>query len=666
MNRICLALIFFFSIVSYSQQAKMDSLTTLFNVSKSDTTRIRLLKDIGVAAYFTDGKVARKINDSLINYSKALQNKEYLARGYRMGGTLDLLDGNYEDSEKNYLESLSIFKEMNNEKYESILYGNLATLYGRQRDVEKAIEYFKKSIDLNIKIGENFNNMNSFLNLGILASKAGNLHTATDYYINALEIAENKNSYHYIAYTNNSLANIYLKLLRFDKAEQHINDALKAGEKEENKYSLGETHNLFGWLYDARDDDNKTALIHYKQALSNYSDINNKTGMLTNNYTVGRQLVFLKQYDEAQSYLETGLALADSLKIDESIIIGNFELGYLYVHKGDFKKAETYLNPLKLHFKNTSKIELKNHYARIGRAYENHKKYDLAYEYLETYTSLTDSLFQENGVDRIADIETKYQTEKKEKEYSQLALEKAEQELELERENKHTWFFAIGLLVSLLTLAVFGYFYQRNKKQKLIIENLQKDLHHRVKNNLIIIDSLIDDIKDEFNNKSFTSKLTDLQNRIDSINEVHKQLYMNTDITHLKLKNYVEKLAHNVEQSFSNKNITIQQNINNSLTLDPDKSFPVGLIINEFLTNSFKYAFNDNEQGIININITENPQNYLLSLSDNGKGLPIDFDISKLDSFGIDIMQLLSKQLNGTFSLNSNNGVKLDIEFPKT
>ena len=88
------------------------------------------------------------------------------------------------------------------------------------------------------------------------------------------------------------------------------------------------------------------------------------------------------------------------------------------------------------------------------------------------------------------------------------------------------------------------------------------------------------------------------------------------------------------------------------------------MIVNEFLTNSYKYAF-DNSDGEIKIGMKENKQHYELSLSDNGKGLPKDFDIKKIDSFGMRIMKLLAKQLNGTFNLSNSNGVTLQIKFPK-
>lgn len=367
-------------------------------------------------------------------------------------------------------------------------------------------------------------------------------------------------------------------------------------------------------------------------------------------------------------YADKALKIAENINHRLAINGAKQTLSSAYIDLGQYEKAEKYLLEIA---KDTVDINLISRetkmsiYKNLSSVYEGKKDFKKSLMYFTKFKNVNDSILIDKRDSNVTEIETKYQTEKKEKENLQLKADKAEQELLLEKENKRKWYFALGLLVALLTLGVFIFYYKRNQEQKTVIENLQKDLHHRVKNNLAIIDALIDDIKDEFDNEKFKTKLTELQNRIDSINEVHSQLYLNTDITNLKLKKYVEKLANNVQQSFAKENIVIKQDIDNALKLNVDKSFPVGLIINEFLTNSFKYAFDDDKKGIVTVSIIEKAQTYLLTLSDNGKGFPKDFDISKLDSFGLDVMKLLSKQLKGTFLLDGTNGVNLNIEFPK-
>jgi two-component sensor histidine kinase len=145
---------------------------------------------------------------------------------------------------------------------------------------------------------------------------------------------------------------------------------------------------------------------------------------------------------------------------------------------------------------------------------------------------------------------------------------------------------------------------------------------------------------------------------------LHTQLHQSNDITNVIIKPYVQALTKNVKQSFTSPNVSIQTKINDALILNPNKSFPLGLMINEFLTNSFKYAFDENG-GNISITVTEHKSDVELQLCDTGKGLPKDFDVNTTESFGLRFVKLLSQQLDGTFELKGDDGVQLLIRFPK-
>lgn len=277
---------------------------------------------------------------------------------------------------------------------------------------------------------------------------------------------------------------------------------------------------------------------------------------------------------------------------------------------------------------------------------------------------LRDSLNAQNYHQQLSSLEVQFQTEKKEKENLQLRTEKAEQELRAADANRQKWIFAMALLGAVITLIVFTVYYRRNKKQKNIIEGLQKELHHRVKNNLSIIDTFIEVAKEEFDDVRFSQKLSEIQNRIESINEVHMQLYHSKDITSVNVKKYIDALSDNVRSSYGNSTVSIRKNIPDSMILEPTMTFPLGLMINEFLTNSFKYAFGDTG-GEIRIELKDDGSHVQVSLSDNGKGLPENFDILQSETFGIRFIKLLSEQLSGSCTIANNNGVSLEVIFPK-
>ena len=187
-----------------------------------------------------------------------------------------------------------------------------------------------------------------------------------------------------------------------------------------------------------------------------------------------------------------------------------------------------------------------------------------------------------------------------------------------------------------------------------------------MKNNLSFIDLFINLAKGRFPDQIYQTNLNELQNRMHSMFDVHKQLFKKDDITSVKAKNYIDTLVDNVQKAYAKGNITIANQTDNNETILANTSFPIGLIVNEFVTNSYKYAFDDNTKGVIDIDLTSDDNQYSLSLKDNGKGLPKDFNINDLDSFGLETIQLLTKEYGGTFDINDTNGVTMNITLPKT
>ncbi|MDP2692583.1 MAG: histidine kinase dimerization/phosphoacceptor domain -containing protein [bacterium] len=289
----------------------------------------------------------------------------------------------------------------------------------------------------------------------------------------------------------------------------------------------------------------------------------------------------------------------------------------------------------------------------------------------ERYFFLKDSIDRATQALRNEYISTKFLTEETDKENLTLKQQNAAQALLTEKEKTQKWAMGGGMVLSLAGLGIFFLVYRRNQKQKKeiekqknLIEELQRELHHRLKNNLSFIDFFITLAKGKFPDPAYSQKLDELQNRINSMFEVHTQLFKKEDVTTVNAKTYISALLENVRKAYDRPNVSLEERVENT-TLPADTSFPIGLIINEFVTNSYKYAFPNNEKGMISISLVEDRENYYLKLADNGKGLPKDFDIDTLDSFGMETIKLLTVEYKGTFKLDGKNGLKMEISFPK-
>lgn len=651
-----------FSSLTYSQQSKIDSLTVEFNATVQDTLKAEILAKIGIAAYYIDFKKARFYNDSLIQFSKS-RSKKYEALGYRMQGTLELIEGDYINSEQSYLQSLMIFKNIEDKGYQGALIANLATLYARQNQIAKADSMYLKAIDVLRNVKDEKQSVNCYINLGINALNANKLELATTYFVNTLKRAEETANTQYQFYAHNQLGLVYLKRQLYSNAEKSLNKALLLGTEFGDKTGLATVYNALGALSDELKLHTKS-LEYFILSKNAAESVNDKSNVQLAYNNMGRQYRILNQYADSEKSFKEAIKITKSLKDSSNLVTANLNLATLFLKIKKEKEAANALNEANNYMSTNPDTDYFKQYKEISDEYAVLNKNNEAYAYLIKYSQTVDSLYAKNDLSKVAEIETKYQTEKKEKENLQLRNEKIEQELKITKGNRQKWVFALALLAALITLGVFYFYYRKNNKQKEVIESLQKELHHRIKNNLSIIDTFIEVAKEEFEDPKFSKKLTELQNRIDSINEVHQQLYKNKDVTNLNLKNYIDTLAKNVESSFSNNKITIEKTVKDQLHLHADKSFPVGLIINEFLTNSYKYAFDSNE-GKVKIEMNDLGSDYQLLLSDNGKGLPENFDLKTSDTFGLRIMKLLTEQLNGEFRLSNNVGVNLTINFPK-
>jgi PAS domain S-box-containing protein len=193
---------------------------------------------------------------------------------------------------------------------------------------------------------------------------------------------------------------------------------------------------------------------------------------------------------------------------------------------------------------------------------------------------------------------------------------------------------------------------------------LLKEVHHRVKNNLAIISSLLNlqanKAKDDFHKNLFYES----RNRLDSISSVHQLLYMSKSYSSINFKDHLEEILKNLHSSFSvaGKEIAIKKDIE-SVQLDVSTAIPLALIVNELVTNSYKHAFNESQKGIIGISLSEKDNNVVLKVSDNGPG----YNSAKISesSVGLDIINGLVEQIDARLKHTNGTGSTHEISFTK-
>jgi len=197
-------------------------------------------------------------------------------------------------------------------------------------------------------------------------------------------------------------------------------------------------------------------------------------------------------------------------------------------------------------------------------------------------------------------------------------------------------------------------------------ETLLKEVHHRVKNNLQIVASLLNLQIRKITDPATIEALKDSQSRVRSMALVHEHLYRGKDFSHVDLGNYIRALGTVLFNSSEAGNRGVQFDLNiHEIYVDTNTAIPLGLISNELITNSLKYAFMEKNGGKLSITATEDPAALTFVVADNGTGLAPDITLENQTSLGLQLVSSLTDQLNGTVVIDRTGGTKFTFTFPR-
>ena len=303
----------------------------------------------------------------------------------------------------------------------------------------------------------------------------------------------------------------------------------------------------------------------------------------------------------------------------------------------------------------------------------------------ELHKALNDSVFTASKNKQIAELQIEYKTSQKDQSIKMLEMQSRSQETELQKANLQRDITIAGIF-GVLIIASLAYNGYRNKQrsnralqikqteinqqnlslQHLVKEKewLLKEVHHRVKNNLQIIISLLNTQTDFLDNPSALNAIQDSRERMQAIALIHQKLYQQDHSTLINMHSYIHELISYLMSSFDNTGRIYFDLDIDEINLDVSQAVPLGLILNEAITNAVKYAFPRGGQGTVAVQLyQEGPRDILLRIADNGVGFPRNTDLSGRTSLGIQLMKLFAEQLEGELRLISEHGVEICLRF---
>ena len=391
------------------------------------------------------------------------------------------------------------------------------------------------------------------------------------------------------------------------------------------------------------------------------------------NQNIALAQLHLKMYRDALSNVNKAL----NYYVDSKMVSGQVQArlirGQIRLITGKYK---TSINDLEISQSMASKIgmleEQKNACLYLSEAYEAIGDYKKALLYHKKFHDLKDSIFNEKNVKKITRLEMQYRFDKE----NELRKLKA---ANIEHQNKMIINMLILGILSLVLISALLYrlYYLRKKSNEQLKEKnakisetlainqtLFKETHHRVKNNLQIISSLLNMQSKFLDDAKSKNIVLDSRNRIQSMSLIHQKLYQENRVTGIETRAYFSELLKSLMLTYAIADDKVESEIENVI-LDVDTAIPLGLMLNELITNAFKYGVVP-RNGSFYFHFSKHGEDYLLiKLADNGEGLPEGFDQNKNNSFGMKLIHSLGKKLKADIFFENKGGLHITIKIHK-
>jgi class 3 adenylate cyclase/tetratricopeptide (TPR) repeat protein len=417
-------------------------------------------------------------------YSKAEQlvykvkNQTIIAENYRNLGVLNTEYNKYDKAQEYFDKALEISELIKDNKVIANIYSSMSIMYMNKSELDKSADYARKALTLRLKLDSKRDIIKSYTTLGNILGQASSYEEALENHFKALKLAEETNETKWIAGCNNNIGAIYNSLNETSKALEYYLKGAKIREKNDrNSVELAYSYNNLAIIYKKLK--NYDLSIEYLKKSMNIKKIHNDLqGIASSSNNLGSTYISAGKYDLAEKYINDAYIIYNKMQNNLGIVGALNNFGFLYMQKKDFPRALKYsrmANELSL------KVGNKQHslrsYGLTVKIYEYMGDFKNAYLYHQKYFDYKDSLFNAESEKQMAEIQTKYETEKKEKENTLLKQEKLVNELRLSRNIYWRRFltFILGSVVIIAFLIYYMYKKQRYTNKLIQIEKEKTD-----------------------------------------------------------------------------------------------------------------------------------------------------------------------------------------------
>lgn len=601
--------------ISFSQPEKIDSLKKVLAVqTDNEDLKPALLNELGVAS-MTIGM----IDTAHYWFSASLKSNRL---------------------KNNKLERIKSLSEI----------GNILSVKGLYKPALDTLLLAKEEIGTVDKTDAIRTEMRLFKYLGDLYGRAGLYEKSLENLLTSIRLANEVNDRGLLAKNYNTLAINYAKLRNYPKAIEYNNKCLVVFNEMGDKIRTGNTYSNLATLYKEKGN-NDSSIKYNNMAERLYQEMNYKFG-LSNIISIKAELMRdNKEYATSLAEYRKLILLDTELDLQNSLGFDYQAIAFLFREMKKSDSSNFYFYKSIEKFKDAEmRKELATSYDALTQNYLILNKTDSAKKYYELFTIANNAFLDEEKIKAITNSEIKFETSLKE-----TTIKVQDAEIKAQKQ-KNRWLVS-GVALTAAIALILTLLYRRIKKQKSQIESQKREIIHNNRNN---IQQLISIFSRQAENSNLKESSIANQERLYTLNLLNKLLYENGEANNANVKDYLLQLGeakkisagHEVNIQISTPSIVLKSNLLKD----------IGLIINELTTNSIKHAFANTPNPLIKIDLQQTDNYINITVSDNGCGLPEDFNIEdNRNSFGIDFVKDLAAQHHGTIKAGNKEGAVFAI-----
>lgn len=628
MRKLLTALFSLFFLISLSQSTALDSLDARIKATTNASQKVELLWVAADLAYDEDVSQVDKFTKQLLENPIVKADSAKWIEALRLQSLSDRKTGRFASGIDGFQTCYNYYilhHDTTNWITAANQLGSMNLFTGYN---EAAQKYLLEVYELEKERGDEGDLAHAINGLAIFYNNTGQLDKAVTRYNEALRIFEAVDDTLGRANVHANLGLTLMDLGRLDEAEFHIKMQGKLDTLLGTMWGLGFFHDLMGQL--KKEQGNlRDAYEYHKKALQIRESLPSHYNISESRTSVASSLYDLGEYTEAI--------------VQANMVIEN--------------DAE-----------HQSLSHQQRAYSVLSKANEALGNFSEALRYHKQYKAISDSIFNADILEKVAEKDAKFELVEQRAKVDVLNAQNAASQAIIDQKNRALMFGGIGLIIVTVLSCILYFLVRKYLRQKFILAKavsdkdlLLREIHHRVKNNLQMVSSLLSLQSRSIDDETALKAINDGKSRVRSMAIIHQDLYQQDNLTGVNVQSYLEKLCSELFATYNINDEEIQLKLDiENIDADVDTLVPLGLIINELVTNSLKYAFQGRENGVVSISLKEQSNLLLLIVSDNGIGYN-ESDILAT-SFGNKLVASLAKQLKATITTKNDDGSSTTLE----